>query len=923
MAICLHSGINSAGVLDEPVAHPAIPLLTEDGAHVLGTGEPYSPRASCGGSGCHDYDKITHAYHFEQGRDEARDDYGKDHGQPQLFSPGYFGGYNCMGSSNPDITAMKVNAGIEDFADLGTPDLVMRCQRCHSGGGWMEKDRDGKRYDQVNPDTVPNLDGDYYSRGVDASGEATVEQWDWQASGVVENDCLLCHVKLDDMVTFDADLSTETSPFSHAVSVRADLIRSGAFRYGATAMLEFLNLNMSDDSTQDLPLLSFARKDEDDDGVVESSEIARNTDGSPSLTWNPDAFDSQGLVTLPMVRYPGNDSCMYCHLTSNSRRGFYGFGEGAEAVFDEEGLLVRDYQDDVHKGQVWSEANGEQRNIENCNACHSRNYYNLSYGYQSDLDADHNFLKGHSDMDTGDDRDYEPPAKSCLYCHETAQTPAIPSGHEDMLSAHRERWKLAGDMTGYVEDTLTRITQTHLDVLACEACHITDKVARGTPLQIMYRYAAGEDGSLRIRPYNARYRSQWMDKRTGYVLNKTERDSVFRMEIAEDGSRTGLLIDPVSGTTLGQVDVSYSHGRWRFAAPADYATIVALKGAYDSLLSLKGVENPNTVQVWGASNFYVLSHNTRPATEAVQCEECHEKTSRGAFSSLVSESGVLGESNSKTVTEIPDRRLIDEGIVEMAFPSMKADAQGVITENTADVLYYSAINPSLSRLGTAIAPVFAGYLRVVDTTTGLSEVGLGNDEVTQLLGMLSASDSIYLFAPRYGEQMLRETAILAEKNNQADAVLPSYRFLVRMADHAVIESAMQSASLSLAQVYKLEAKNGDGESVDQFPGTPLFIKLPWTGSDLDALTVASSSDGAAWADLQADQIVVAKAATGDTDGYVIIRSNHLSFYAVAQAKPDSTNTSESSGAGGGGALWLLPLLLAGMGVLRWMPDRRS
>ncbi|MGD8913565.1 MAG: cytochrome C, partial [Candidatus Thiodiazotropha sp.] len=410
----------SAGVLDESVAHPPIPLLTEDGEHVLGSAKPYSPRASCGGSGCHDYDSITHAYHFEQGRDEARDDYGQDHGQPQLFSPGYFGGYNCMGGSNPDFTAKKENASIDEFADLGTPDLVMRCQRCHSGGGWMEKDRNSRRYDQVNLETINYLDGDYYSRGVDESGEATVEPWDWQASGVAENDCLMCHVKLDEMVSFDSRLTSETTPFSHAMYTRSALIGAGHFRYGATGILEFINLNMSGGSEQDRSLVSFSRNDDDDDGALEASELVLGDDGLPLLEWNAEAFDAQGLVTIPMVRYPGNDSCMYCHLTSNSRRGFYGFGEGAEAVFDEAGLQVKDYQDDVHKGQTWTEANGESRNIENCNACHSRNYYNKSFGYQTDLDADHNFLKGNSDMDVGNDRDYDPPAKSCIYCHEQA-----------------------------------------------------------------------------------------------------------------------------------------------------------------------------------------------------------------------------------------------------------------------------------------------------------------------------------------------------------------------------------------------------------------------------------------------------------------------------------------------------------------------
>jgi hypothetical protein len=913
--LSLHIVFASAGVLDETVAHPPIPLLTEDGEHVLGSGKPYSPKSSCAGSGCHDYDKITHSYHIEQGRDEARDDFGVDHGQPQLVSPGYFGGYNCMGGSNPDFMAKKENASVSEFSDLGAPDLVKRCQRCHSGGGWMEKDRNGRRYDQVDPTTVNHLDGDYYSRSVNDEGEATVELWDWKSSGVVENDCLICHANFEEMVTHDTRLSTESTAFTHASDLRLSLISTGAFRYAATAMTEFINLNMSGDSEQDQALVRFVRNDDDSDGVVDVSDISLNASGLPVVEWNAEAFNDQGLVTLPMVRYPGNDNCMICHRTSNSRRGFYGFGEGAEAIFDEAGIQVRDYQDDVHKGQVWTEANGEQRNIENCNACHSRNYYNKSFGYQADLDANHNFLKGNSDMDLANDRDYEPPAKSCIYCHEQAETPAIPSGHDDMLSAHRERWKLAGDMTGYTQDSLNRITQKHLDVLACETCHITDKASRGTPLQIMYRYAATEEGALKIRPYNAKYRAQWKDKTSGYVLNKTERNSVFKMEMDSEGNRVGLLIDPVSGKTLGNVAVGMSHGSWRFTDPEDYETIVAQKGAYDKLLESKGFVNPNAILVWGASNFYVLSHNTRPATESVQCEECHEKTSRGAFSSLVSTSGVLGASNSKSVAALADKRLIDEGIVEMAFPSMKVDEEGQITENVEDLLYYTAINPSLSILGSANVPVYAGYM----SETGISNLGLESDEISLLREMMSSSSSIYVFKPRYGDQMVQDTAIMTDKNGQADAVMPNYRFLIRVEDGTPVESATQAGRLNLSQVYKIEAKNADGEPVAQFPGTPLFIKLPWTGSNREALTVVSSETGESWSDVQSGQIVIAQPATSDQDGYVVVRTDHLSFFAVAEKSEIETaddTGSESSSGGGGGALMLLPLLLLGFWSLR-------
>lgn len=52
---------------------PPFQLLTEKGAVIdpskgLNTDQPYSPKKTCGR--CHDYDRITSGYHFQQGKDE-------------------------------------------------------------------------------------------------------------------------------------------------------------------------------------------------------------------------------------------------------------------------------------------------------------------------------------------------------------------------------------------------------------------------------------------------------------------------------------------------------------------------------------------------------------------------------------------------------------------------------------------------------------------------------------------------------------------------------------------------------------------------------------------------------------------------------------------------------------------------------------
>lgn len=67
-------------------------LKTEDGKIINPlTGEnadqPYSTRQTCGA--CHDYDKITKGYHFQQGWDKIKDDFSKK--KPWVLSDGMMG----------------------------------------------------------------------------------------------------------------------------------------------------------------------------------------------------------------------------------------------------------------------------------------------------------------------------------------------------------------------------------------------------------------------------------------------------------------------------------------------------------------------------------------------------------------------------------------------------------------------------------------------------------------------------------------------------------------------------------------------------------------------------------------------------------------------------------------------------------------
>lgn len=73
---------------------PAFYLRTETGDIInpvtgQNADKVMSTRATCGAAGCHDYDKITKGYHFQQGWDRISDSFSKD--KPWILSDGMMG----------------------------------------------------------------------------------------------------------------------------------------------------------------------------------------------------------------------------------------------------------------------------------------------------------------------------------------------------------------------------------------------------------------------------------------------------------------------------------------------------------------------------------------------------------------------------------------------------------------------------------------------------------------------------------------------------------------------------------------------------------------------------------------------------------------------------------------------------------------
>jgi hypothetical protein len=183
--------------------HEDIWLKNEQGQRITPTrnsADAYSPHRTCGT--CHGYMTITSGTHFQQGFDEMKDGY--DPKRPWALSPGIFGKGGDPGTFTERVAAKK-NTSTRDMG-LSTYDwiagggkgqaIVLSAGNLHPGGGPLEYGRkaDGRRdlsknLIQGEREKPLPLDGDYSSRHT-PDGKSRFRE-----SGVVEGDCLMCHLK--------------------------------------------------------------------------------------------------------------------------------------------------------------------------------------------------------------------------------------------------------------------------------------------------------------------------------------------------------------------------------------------------------------------------------------------------------------------------------------------------------------------------------------------------------------------------------------------------------------------------------------------------------------------------------------------------------------------------------------------------------
>ncbi len=235
------------GLLTAQNMHPVFPLLDASGRSVLSSRQPISTLVTCGG--CHDTDYITtHNYHSNLGFGNILQGVSAPTGREWEMGTGIFWRWN-------PLFYHTLSPVFDEFLDLSRPDWVRQYGARHVGGGPAVYSSPGLFLS----DSDHPLDTFYFDRR-----DGHIKPWDWQASGVVEENCFLCHLPVPDN------------------QARINMLRAGDFKWANTATL------------------------------LGTGIVNRAGDG---FAYNPDAFDRSGNLKSEYVlmQDPADDNCGLCH----------------------------------------------------------------------------------------------------------------------------------------------------------------------------------------------------------------------------------------------------------------------------------------------------------------------------------------------------------------------------------------------------------------------------------------------------------------------------------------------------------------------------------------------------------------------------------------------------------------------------------
>jgi thiosulfate reductase cytochrome b subunit len=563
--------------------HPDFALLDSDGVNALESGNAVSTMQTCGQ--CHDTEYIvSHSFHADLGLSDyqATGDLNASSG--------------AFGRWDPLIYRYLTQSG-DNLLDMSTAEWLMRYGDQVPGGGPATTSREGRPLVSLRPD-ANNPEASILNP---ETGQP--EGWDWSQSGVIENNCFLCHLESPDN------------------AARTSVIRSGSFGWANTATLAGT-------------------------GIVDGS--------GTNYTFVPEAFNELGEVKAEVIALqdPTNENCAQCHGPVHSNSAPFVF-QTTTPGNDTTGQVVSGQKisdSGMNISQKAALARSWDIHAERQLQCVDCHFSLNNPSHQQDTGSEdpghliydprrldigeylerpnHNFARGQS-AQSNVAPELKGTMRRCESCHDPDK------GHADWLP--------------YID--------RHMEVLACETCHVphmyapaiqnydwTSVTADGQP-QIAYRgieTGSVEVASLSNAPVTV------TNLVTGYqpvLLNRTNVDGDMLLSPYNLVTTWYWVYDDANGNTrpvrLADLEAAWlKNGGY---APEVLTTFDANRdgslseneqridsGEKESLiagrLSALGLGNP---RIQGQVQPYSINHNvTRGAWAVNDCQSCHSDDSR-------------------------------------------------------------------------------------------------------------------------------------------------------------------------------------------------------------------------------------------------------------------------------------------------------
>lgn len=230
---------------------------------------PYSTKKTCGK--CHDYEKISTGWHFQAGLHEAASPNDASAEWLARLGEPFFRTHPATGTQIPMSFRDWAKASGQTPTDLGMNqfEFALKFGPHIPGGGMLENTRDktGK---------IAHLSGE-----------------PWDKTGVLEVDCLMCHLRQ-----------------GYNPEMRAAQIGYHNFKWAGTAAAGFGLIRGEASKAGE----GGGGGDATDPFEAEK-EQAQGGGVSVDVDYTPGIFDKGDFVTLGITRHVPNTNCLFCHYT--------------------------------------------------------------------------------------------------------------------------------------------------------------------------------------------------------------------------------------------------------------------------------------------------------------------------------------------------------------------------------------------------------------------------------------------------------------------------------------------------------------------------------------------------------------------------------------------------------------------------------